>query len=231
MTSNISENRAASQRRTEPRDVRRTQLINATIQSIAKNGIGGTTISSVTEIAGMSIGFVNFHFKSKQNLFEETIIHLAREHHDHWQHAHDNAGLGPADKLLAIVDAHFDPVICAPDKLAVWFAFYGEVGRRAVYRKLIDDIDDERLSTSIQLLNRIIADADHTAALPPAQIALQLEALYDGLWLNILLYPDLFPLEQARKQLRAFLATALPGLFDMPLFDLNETLLGCSPRS
>mgnify|MGYP001797888135 CR=1 FL=1 len=97
--------------RTQSREVRRGQLIDATISSIAEHGISGTTMTTVTGKAGLSMGIVNFHFKSKQNLFEETLVHLAKEHRDHWRAAYDNAALSPEAKLLAIVDAHFDQQI------------------------------------------------------------------------------------------------------------------------
>ena len=70
-------------RRTESKEVRRKQLIDATIESIAQNGIAGTTMSTVTETAGLSLGIVNFHFESKQKLFEETLVHIAKEYHQH----------------------------------------------------------------------------------------------------------------------------------------------------
>lgn len=208
---------AGRKRRTESREVRRMQLIEATINSIAKYGIAGTTLSTVTEDAGLSLGIVNFHFESKQNLLEETLVFLAREHHDRWQKAYHDAGLSAVEKLLAIVDAHFHPKICTRRKLAVWFAFYGEVGRRAVYRKLVDDIDDERYDLSTGLCAEIAAESGHGGA-PPEQIARTLEGMYDGLCLNILMYPDEYSRDQARKQVRAYLASMFPTHFAIPDF-------------
>ncbi len=202
-------------RRTESKEVRRMQLIESTINSIAKNGIAGTTLSTVTEDAGLSLGIVNFHFASKQRLLEETLTFLAREHHDHWHKAYTDAGLSAREKLLAIVDAHFHPKICTKKKLAVWFAFYGEGGRRAVYRKLVDDIDDERLAISTRLCTEI-ADAEGSVSLPPEQIAGTLEGLYDGFWLNIMMYPSFVTREQSRNQVHAYLATVFPKHFEMP---------------
>ena len=71
--------------RTASKEVRRQQLINATIDSIAKHGVAGTTMTTVTRTAGLSIGLANFHFTSKQNMFEETLRFLAEEHRDHWK--------------------------------------------------------------------------------------------------------------------------------------------------
>lgn len=203
-------------RRTEPKEVRRSQLIDATINSIAKHGIGGTTMSTVTEFAGLSIGIVNFHFKSKQNLFEETLMHLAREHHDQWYNAYLDAGLSAQEKLLAIVDAHFDRKICSRKKLAVWFAYFGEARRRETYRHLIDQIDDERFSIAVRLCQDIIDNGPYENAPPADQIAKTLEALYDGLMLNLLMYPGYTSREKARDQVHAYLATVFPNHIEMP---------------
>lgn len=204
-------------RRTETKEVRRQQLIDATIRSIAKHGIGGTTMSTVTDIAGLSLGIVNFHFQSKQKLLEETLIYLAREHHHQWFKAYNDAGLSSIAKLMAIVDAHFHPRICSRQKLAVWYAFYGEAGRREVYRKLIEDIDIERFDLSLRLCEKIAQEGRYHA-IPPRQIANLLEALYDGIWLELLTYPESYTRKNARDQIRAFLATVYPDHLDMPTF-------------
>lgn len=204
-------------RRTESKEVRRQQLIEATIKSIAKHGIGGTTMSTVTEYAGLSIGIVNFHFESKQKLFEETLVYLAREHHDHWLKGYKDAGLSASDKLMAIVDAHFHPKICSQKKLAVWYAFYGEAGRRKIYRKLIEEIDYERFDISLQLCSDIEADGGYDA-LPARQVANMLEALYDGMWLELLTYPESYTRQTARDHIVAFLVGVYPRHFEMPLF-------------
>ena len=204
-------------RRTEPPQVRRAQLIDATIESIAAHGIGGTTMATVTKIAGLSVGLVNFHFENKQNLLEETLVFLAREHHEHWKQAYLDAGLSAHEKLLAIVDAHFHPRICTRKKLAVWYAFFGEAGRRKVYRKLIDEIDDERFGLSVGLCEEIIRDGGYDG--PPAPvIARMLEGLYDGLQLNILMYPGIFTPKLANNQVRAYLSSVFPQHIATPEF-------------
>ena len=203
--------------RTASREVRRRQLIEATINSISQHGIGGTTMNTVTEFAGLSLGIVNFHFKSKQNLLEETLVFLAREHHDLWFKAYRDAGLSAAEKLLAIVDAHFHPRICTRKKLSVWYAYFGEAGRRKAYRALVDEIDNQRLGISTALCTAIIEEGGYDC--PPAQhVAQTLEGLYDGLWLNILMYPATFTREQCKAQIRAYLATTFPQHVPAPDF-------------
>ena len=75
----LSETHTTRQNRTESKEVRRRQLIEATIDSIADNGFAGTTTATVAERANLSHGIINFHFKSKERLFGETIGYLADE--------------------------------------------------------------------------------------------------------------------------------------------------------
>lgn len=198
--------------RTASKEVRQRQLIDATINSIARHGIGGTTMTTVTELAGLSLGIVNFHFQSKQKLLEETLVFLAREHHEQWEKAYRDADLDAPAKLLAIVDAHFHPRICTRKKLSVWYAFFGEVGRRAVYRALVDEMDSRRVEVSTRLCARILAEGGYDG--PPAEeVAGMLEALYDGFWLNMLMYPGSFTREGSRRRIHAYLATVYPRHF------------------
>lgn len=195
--------------RTASKEVRRRQLIDATIESIGKHGISGTTMTTVTRFAGMSIGIVNFHFKNKQTLFEETLRFLAEEHRDQWRRSVRNAALSPEAKLLAIVDAHYHPRICNRKKLAVWFGFYGEAGYRASYRAIMSEIDEERWKVSTDLCREIVAEGGYDGT-DPEHVTETLEGLYDGFCLNILIYPGEFSREDAKARIRDYLHTVFP---------------------
>jgi len=214
-TSASARNAAKRTGRTASREVRRRQLIEATIESISRHGISGTTMTTVTGIAGMSIGIVNFHFKSKETLFEETLRHLAEEHREQWRSSVKKADLAPEAKLLAIVDAHFHPLVCSRKKLAVWFGFYGEAAERASYRRIMSEIDDERWHISQQIIGEIIENGGHDG-LSARDIADTLEGLYDGFWLNILIYPDEFGREHAMARIRDYLSATFSTRFDDP---------------
>jgi len=201
--------------RTAPGPERRQQLIDATIRSIAKHGMSGTTMATITGFAGLSIGLVNFHFKNKETLLEETLRYLGEEHRDQWKKSYDKADLTPQAKLLAIVDADFHPRICSRKKLAVWFGFYGEAANRAKYRDIMQEMDPERWEVSIGLCREIIADGGYRG-LDPLEIADTLEGLYDGFCLNILIYPGEFTRDDAKRRIRAYLASVFPRHFPMP---------------
>lgn len=203
-------------RRTEDKSVRRVQLIEATIDCIAKHGITGTTLAKVTEVAGLSLGLVNFHFASKEKLFEETLRFVASEHRAHWQKGIRATSLSDADRFMAIIDSFFHPQICSRKKLSVWFAFFGEAANRSIYRAIVEDIDEERHQESMQLIRRLSADGDG-AGLDPTLVSLTIEALVDGLWLNMLIYPEDFTRELSKTQVRSVLALMFPRHFGQPI--------------
>ena len=200
-------------RRAQAKVERRQALIDATIESIAEYGLSGTTMARVTEIAGTSIGLANFHFENKERLFEAVLYHLAHREEAIWHDRVASAGDRPADRLLALIDARFDPRICDPRTLAVWFAFWGDAGARAIYRRVVEATDDARLSMLVALIDGLGVGANA----PPrdaGKTALGLEAFYDGLWLNLLLYPEDFRLDECRQRAVEHLVALFPEHFD-----------------
>jgi len=198
--------------RTASKDVRRRQLIDATITSISKHGISGTTMASVTRLADLSLGLVNFHFKSKDSLLEETLKFLAEEHREKWSTSVSRKDLTPQAKLLAIVEAQFHPKICSRKKLSVWFAFFGEASYRKSYRTITSQIDLERLQTTRALCQQLIDDGNYDE-IDPHEAADTLEGLFDGFWLNMLMYPDRFSRLDALTQMQTYLKTTFPRHF------------------
>jgi TetR/AcrR family transcriptional regulator, transcriptional repressor of bet genes len=191
---------------------RRLNLIDATITSIAKYGLSGTTLARVTEIAGTSLGLANFHFESKERLFEAVLTHLADEQRALWQNRNLDASLSSADRLMAILDSRFHSRICDRKKLAIWFAFYGDAGARDIYRKVVGDLDDELLDATVAILRLMIDEGGYTG-IDPTETALAMEAMYDGLWLNMLLYPSEFKRLDCRARALDFIAAILPRHF------------------
>lgn len=198
--------------RAEAKAERRLQLIDATIESIARFGISGTTMGTVTEIAGVSVGLANFHFESKERLFEAVLKHLAAEQRALWQSRLQGPDRSSRDLLQAIIDSRFHTAICSRKKLAVWFAFYGDASARDVYRRAVGDMDDERLEATVTIITEMISDAGYIG-IDPTETALSIEALYDGLWLNMLLYPSDFRRAVCRNRAMNVIAALFPEHF------------------
>jgi TetR/AcrR family transcriptional regulator, transcriptional repressor of bet genes len=201
--------------RTASKEVRRQQLIDATIESIATRGFSGTTIASVSRGAKLSQGIVNLHFTNKETLFVETLGYLAQEHFEYWSSAVEKAGDNTGKQLAAMIETDFAPSICTPKKVAVWFAFWGQAKQRPSYLKVHDRFDNQRDKEIKRLCAQIVEEGRYED-IDAASMARSLVALVDGLWLNFLLYPKLVSRKQARGDCFTFLADAFPDHFPAP---------------
>ena len=195
------------------KEVRRRQLIDAAIATIAECGLSGATTARVTEAAGLSLGIVSLHFESKDNLLTESLRFLATELREAWRGGATDANHDAAERLSAIIDALFAPEVCTPDKVAVWFAFFGEAKHRVAYRKILDHFDRERVD-AIEAQCAALKAAGGYDAVDATALATQVESLTDGLWLSMLLYPDWMTPERAKAQVYDLLAVHFPDHFD-----------------
>ncbi|MGI9350662.1 MAG: TetR family transcriptional regulator C-terminal domain-containing protein [Rhizobiaceae bacterium] len=195
-------------KRTAPRDVRRRQLIMAAMDSISKRGFSDTTLKHVTEKAKLSHGVVNYHFDSKEALYDATLGLLAKEHYDLWIKYKEEAGPEPAKQLIAMVEADFDRKVCTPKRLAVWFAFWGQAKYRPNYLEIHSKYDNERHSEFTDLCSQIISDGKYSN-LEAEQTARTIQALIDGFWLDLMLYPS----EAKRSQTRYDCLWAISQIF------------------
>lgn len=194
------------------KETRRLQLIEATIDSLAKRGYSETTMADVADGAGLSRGIVNFHFESKDKLLVATLQHMAEEYASHWRAALDKADEAPAGQLLALVAADFDRSICNKRKLAAWCAFWGEAKSRPTYQALCGSRDEAYQDELARLCARLVEDADYDV--DPRMAAVALDALLEGLWLRLMMASSGLTRETAFEAARAALAVMFPRHFD-----------------
>ncbi|MEM8706125.1 MAG: TetR family transcriptional regulator, partial [Actinomycetota bacterium] len=101
------------------------RLLDATLESIHVHGLGQTTVSTVTELAGLSRGMVRHEFGSKQAMVVAAMSRLC----DGWLAATepDVTQSGPA-QVRSIVDAMFAPEAFNAVSLDAWLALSVEAG-------------------------------------------------------------------------------------------------------
>ena len=200
-----------TRRRTASKEVRQGQLIKATIRSIARHGLSETTIATVANEAGLSQGIINLHFKSKERLLEETLAHIVEEYRVAWYKAMDSSGETSAEKLAALAAVDFDKKICHRNKLAVWFAFWGESRSRLTYRKICAESSREYKRMLTRLCEDIIEQGSYK--IQARHVAIGLLAVNSGLWLDMLISPSEMPSERAKDISLSYLHGVFPGHF------------------
>ena len=200
-----------TKRRTASKEERQDQLIKATIRSIARHGLSETTIATVAKEAGLSQGIINLHFQSKERLLEETLNHIVNEYRTAWYKALQITGETVAEKLAALAAVDFEKHICQRNKLAVWFAFWGESRSRLTYRKMCSEGSREYTQLLTLLCEDIIKQGDYKVQ--AQHVATGLLAMNGGLWLDMLISPAEMSREQAREISLSYLRGVFPGHF------------------
>jgi TetR/AcrR family transcriptional repressor of bet genes len=195
--------------------VRKRQLIEATIESIAKHGMGDTTLARVSKAAGLSQGIVNLHFTSKDNLLTETLVFLRDEYEQAWRAALEKAPANnPAEQLAALMRADYQLAVADTRKLAVWFAFWGEVKSRPTYQEICQG----RVTEYTKILEEIVGRLEVEGPYPDLdthEIVEGIMAMADGLWLNILVSARKVKRKEAERVMMHYLAHALPKHADV----------------
>lgn len=199
-------------RRAMPKQARREQLIKATIKCIAGNGLSATTMADITREAGLSMGIVNLHFESKEKLLVETLRSVTGEYKEGLDKIFNDPDKSAVEKLAAHIEYDFSKNILNRNKLAVWFAFWGEAKSRPTYSKIFAKHDKALAGNLTKLFEAVIKDGQYKR-FNAERISTAYRALADGLWLNILVTPKDATPKQARLIGMDYLATLFPKHF------------------
>lgn len=193
------------------RDMRRQQLIDATMQVLARKGYAQTTLSDVALESGVSHGLVNFHFETKEKLLTATLLFLSDEYRNNWMAALEVAGDQAAEKLAALLSADFNDTVCKPERLACWCSFWGEAQSRPLYQQECSANDERYIQQLENICAVIVADGNY--AVDPVRVARVLRHSSEGLWNDMLSMSDPYTRDEALKTLFTCAAGFFPKHF------------------
>lgn len=200
--------------RKQSRDSRRLQLIEATIETLARRGYARTTLTDVARCAGISHGLVLFHFATKEGLLAETLRHLAAGYRDNWTAALAAAPATPQGQLAALLAADFNPAVCTPSRLAAWCSFWGEAQSRPLYQAECGAKDDDYNARLESICAALIA-ADGRP-LNPERVARVLRVAIEGVWLDLMTMTSPYSRAEAQATVVTAAAAFFPRHFPTP---------------
>lgn len=160
--------------------VRRQQLIDATIESVAELGLRATTINSISKKAGLSSGIISHYFGGKQGLIEATVRYLLSNLKQSLLGGL-KAGTTPEQRLMLIVEANFSRLQQQSDATKTWLSFWAQS---------MHDIELHRLQNvnSRRLCSNLACSFRQLMSVEDARVAAELSAaMIDGLWLRAVL--------------------------------------------
>ena len=194
---------------------RRREILDSAIVAIARHGLSATTVERVAELAKISPGTIVFHVPKKTELVLATLDDVAAEFEAARKRVLDETVGRPADALRRLVHISLDPGVSAPDKVAVWYAFWGEANARKVYSQRVGACDDAWQADLVALFEDLIASGGYRG-LDAEAVAFAFAGLLEGLWQDILVKGRRFDRKPATNLALAYLASLFPAHFDMP---------------
>ncbi len=194
------------------KEVRRKQLIDATIRAIGRVGYANATLTHVASEAGLSPGIVNFYFKSKEQLLIATLEQIAEEYSAFWQAAINKGKVAPAAGLEAMIEADFHPTVCNVERVSIWYAFWAEARGNQSYHDVVQRLEQDYLAQTETLCQRIIQEGGYEGV-SAGDVATGLNAMIDGMWFDCLMEPKTFNRAEAKRICRQYLASVFPAHF------------------
>jgi betaine-aldehyde dehydrogenase len=164
-------------KRIEPEDLRRRQLIAATIDTMAAEGFAATTLALIGQKAGVSPGLIAHYFADKDGLLEATLRSLAARL-ARGLSSRLRAARTPRERVQAVIEATLAPEEFDARSCSVWLAFWGQV-LHSVRLKRVQNIYQGRLLSNLRHGLKQIVPAGEADSL-----ALAIAAMIDGLWLR-----------------------------------------------
>ena len=157
--------------------MRRKQLVEVTIDSLAELGFVGTTLAQIAARAGVSPGLVAHYFGDKDGLLEEAFRSLARRVGTHVRARLRHAAT-PRGRIQAVIDANLAPEEFERRTGTAWLAFWGQVLHVESLKRIQSVYQRRTLSNLRNSLKRLV---------PPDEaqsLAAMIAAMIDGVWLR-----------------------------------------------
>jgi betaine-aldehyde dehydrogenase len=158
-------------------EMRRRQLVEVTIDSLAEVGFVGTTLAQIAARAGVSPGLVAHYFDDKDGLLEAAFRSLARRVSTQVGSRLRLVGT-PRGRIQAIIDANLAPEEFDQRTGSAWLAFWGQV-LHVESLKRIQSVYQRRMLLNLRnSLRKLVAPEEAHS------LAAMIAAMIDGVWLR-----------------------------------------------
>ncbi|MBL8708384.1 MAG: TetR/AcrR family transcriptional regulator [Rhodospirillaceae bacterium] len=189
-----------------------TRIIEATLESITREGLSATTIQKIADEAGVSTATIIKHFETKENVLQAALDCIAREFEEERAQTLAESEGDPVKYLTLTAKMVLHPKISNVSRIAVWNAFWGEAQARKLYLERIGAIDAEYERTVVRMCRQIARDGDYQEINVEA-VAICFVGLLEWLWQEKLAAGDSFNVKRAQGLTRGHLANSFPKHF------------------
>jgi TetR/AcrR family transcriptional regulator, transcriptional repressor of bet genes len=189
------------QRRAERGEQTRARLLEATIQSIARDGVAGASVERITQRAGVSRGLVRHYYGSKSRLLAEAFQLLADDYRTMLGMRGDSERRSAPSLELElrnnVILPPFERLRGTRDHQYAWFGFWA----LARSDKEIERINHELYEEIVEHLGGLIAAIahEHDRDVDAAAAGRGLAAMLEGAWLHCLIGVEGVSIAEAQR--------------------------------
>jgi len=158
-------------------EMRRRELVEVTIDSLAEVGFVGTTLAQIAARAGVSPGLVAHYFDDKDGLLEAVFRSLARRVGVQVR-ARLRLVATPRGRIQAVIDANLAPEEFDQRTGGAWLAFWGQVLHVERLERIQSVYQRRTLSVLRNSLLKLVAPDEAQS------LAAMIAAMIDGVWLR-----------------------------------------------
>jgi len=174
-------------------DVRRQDLVTATLDCIAEYGIQGATVRQIADRAGVTPGLIRHYFVSKDLMFQAAYREVVYTMFETASKAADEQIDDPLARLRVFVLANFQVPIIDQKMLSLWATFISQTG----VDPALAAIHREGYLSYRDALEHLLGEAMNVAGRAPDTfdtrgLAIAINGLIDGLWLEGCMAGEMF---------------------------------------
>jgi AcrR family transcriptional regulator len=178
----------------EMRQRSRERILSAALEVFAAQGYEASSISDITEAAGVSRGLVSYYFATKENLAAELL--------DRWLDGITAIATiqgTPDERLAGIIDGALMAAATTLPIQRLAISLMMQPSTHDVFAR-VESAQSERLSLVEDAIRDVFVAR---GAADPAVEEMLLRATLEGVTVKLAIYRETFPLEDVRRRLRA----------------------------
>jgi AcrR family transcriptional regulator len=200
--------------RTQIEDLRRAELVAATLRVVSAQGFDRTTVRDIAKAANASVGSVNYYFKSKDDLLRTAVAETDARFRVQVRTAVAEAE-GYPEKLARVVELCFPVDEDEGPDWAVFVDFWYQAARHESYRAIFSEAHLEWIELLTQVLEDGAAENSFRLTAAARDEAVGFASMIDGLALytRVTHHVDT---ETARRIAREWIDGLLPGTPSRP---------------
>jgi len=181
-------------------DIRKPQLVQATMAVIDRVGLHSASIALISKEAGVSTGIINHYFGGKHGLLEETMREILRQLSVTITKAlKELPANAHQQRINAIINGNFEGYQAENKVAKTWLAFWSYSMHDAQLKRL-QRVNEKRLISHLLIELKALLEPEQAEL-----VAHGIASLIDGIWLRGTLNPEGIDANKARAIINDYL--------------------------